>query len=85
MQKKNKKLKKQNYNTQSTKANSTKTNNTTIPKPQLAPWFIATIIIFLIVGAAYQKYISSIISQILLVVTVISFSVYQRYLKNKAK
>ncbi len=41
-------------------------------------WIVATIIIFLIVLAAYREYISNMVSQILLVLTVIAFSVVQR-------
>jgi cytochrome b561 len=44
-------------------------------------WIIATIFIFLIVIAAYREYISSMVSQILLVLTVIVFSVVQRKYK----
>ena len=45
-------------------------------------WIIATVIIFIIVAAAYREYISSMVSQILLVLTVIAFSVFQRKFKQ---
>ena len=48
------------------------------PKFSMTPWVLATIVIFLIVFAAHKEYITSLVSQILLVLTVIVFSVYQR-------
>ena len=48
-------------------------------------WIIATVIIFIIVALAYKEYISSMVSQILLVLTVIAFSVVQRELKGRHK
>jgi hypothetical protein len=52
------------------------------PKFNFTPWVLASIVIFLIVLAAHKEYISSLVSQILLVLTVVVFSVYQRTRKK---
>lgn len=55
------------------------------PRMKIAPWLIASIVILFIAIAAYKEYISSIVSQILLVATVVVFSGYQKYVKYKAR
>lgn len=52
------------------------------PKFSFTPWVMATIAILIIVFAAHKEYISSLVSQILLVLTVVVFSVYQRTRKT---
>jgi hypothetical protein len=74
---KQKKQKKKNVN-----RNKVSSTATVKPKFSIAPWLMATIVIFLIVFAAHKEYISSLISQILLVLTVVVFSVYQRTRKK---
>jgi phosphatidylglycerophosphate synthase len=70
-------------NVNQSKKNMTEKENR--PKMKIAPWLIASIAILFIVIVAYKEYISSLVSQILLVATVVIFTGYQRYVKYKAR